>query len=138
MDTPESLSSAVETFGNYMHDAWDSCSKRSRITWKSKPWWNQGCTDALERYHECPSWESWSEFRKVVKSSKRTFFDNRIKEIATTNARPWDLMSWIQQRKLPPTDAISFKGEQCRTLDDFVIVMLDLPRFWLRKLCTSS
>ncbi|KAF9254119.1 hypothetical protein L218DRAFT_887054, partial [Marasmius fiardii PR-910] len=53
-----------------------------------------------------------------VKSSKREFFDEWIKEIATTNARPWDLMSWIQQRKLPPTDAISFKGVPCRTLDD--------------------
>ncbi|KAF9254172.1 hypothetical protein L218DRAFT_809370, partial [Marasmius fiardii PR-910] len=55
-----------------------------------------------------------------IKSSKRVFFDNRIKEIATTNARPWDLRSPSSpaQWKLPPTDAISFQGRQCRTLDE--------------------
>ncbi|KAF9263129.1 hypothetical protein L218DRAFT_866086, partial [Marasmius fiardii PR-910] len=118
MSSPELLALGVELFGNHMREAWNQCSKKSRITRKSKPWWNQGCLEALDSYHGNPSRESWGEFRRVVKSSKHTFFDNQVKEIASTNARLWDLMSWIQQRKLPPTDAISFQGWQCRTLDE--------------------
>ncbi|PPR07648.1 LOW QUALITY PROTEIN: hypothetical protein CVT26_001630, partial [Gymnopilus dilepis] len=52
----------------------------------------------------------FNAFRKVCRRTKRTFFDSRIHEIASTNKRPWDLMNWIQQRKLPPAEAITYNG----------------------------
>jgi len=32
--------------------------------------------------------------------------DARIAEIIFTNKRPWDLMSWVKQHKLPAVEAI--------------------------------
>ncbi|KAF8960197.1 hypothetical protein BDZ97DRAFT_1604048, partial [Flammula alnicola] len=60
-----------------------------------------------------------------VQETKRVFFDDRIGEIAGTNKQPWDLMNWVQQRKLPPSEAIQYRnlqyrGEPCN----------DLPALW--------
>ena len=41
-----------------------------------------------------------------------------IAEIASTNKRPWDLMSWVKQRKLPAVEAIWYQGLLCNSLSD--------------------
>ena len=45
----------------------------------------------------------------LMKGSKRS---------ATTNKRPWDLMDWVKQRKLPAVEAIRYQGEPCHDLPD--------------------
>ena len=52
--------------------------------------------------------EDWSIFRASTRKAKREFFENRIQEIARVNKQPWDLMEWVKQRKLPPSDAIEY------------------------------
>ena len=60
----------------------------------------------------------WFSFRSATRQAKQCFFDNRIAEIASTNKRPWDLMSWVKQRKLPAVEAIRFQGQPCNDLPD--------------------
>jgi hypothetical protein len=45
------------------------------------------------------------------------FFNARIEEISETNMRPWDLMEWVKQCKLPVCKAIQFQGQPCHTLE---------------------
>jgi hypothetical protein len=61
-------------------------------------------------------------FRNTTRCIKRTFFDEKIKEIATLNCQPWDLMSWVKARKLPAIDAIHYNDsftlrDTCPTLE---------------------
>ncbi|KAF5347005.1 hypothetical protein D9756_011008 [Leucocoprinus leucothites] len=69
------------------------------------------------------SWNSnskidWRAFRKATRVAKRSFFDERIHEIASTNKRPWDLMEWVKQRKLPAIEGIRYQGRPCNDLPD--------------------
>ncbi|PPQ94762.1 LOW QUALITY PROTEIN: hypothetical protein CVT25_007502, partial [Psilocybe cyanescens] len=52
----------------------------------------------------------------VVKNAKWVFFDSKMTEISITNKHTWDLMSWVQQCKLPPCEAIHYQGQPCHTL----------------------
>ncbi|PPQ94558.1 hypothetical protein CVT25_012311, partial [Psilocybe cyanescens] len=71
---------------------------------------------AMKAYREYGLPEDWKLYRKAVKNAKRVFFDSRITEISITNKRTWDLMSWVQQRKLPPCEAIQYQGQSCHAL----------------------
>ncbi|PPQ95871.1 hypothetical protein CVT25_000703, partial [Psilocybe cyanescens] len=82
----------------------------------TKPWWTDECSVALQAYREHGLPEDWKLYRKAVKNAKRVFFDSRITEISITNKRTWDLMSWVQQRKLPPCEAIQYQGQPCHAL----------------------
>ena len=62
--------------------------------------------------------ENWNDLQQAIRQAKHTFFDERITEIAMSNKRPWDLMEWVQQRKLPPVEAIQYQGEPCHDLAD--------------------
>jgi len=44
--------------------------------------------------------------------------DLRIDEIAGSNKRPWDLMEWVKQRKLPACEAIQYNRQPCHEMDD--------------------
>src|SRR5882762_271959 len=56
-------------------------------------------------------------FRKAASRAKRCFYDERIRQIAVDNRRPWDLMSWTMPRDLPTFEAIKYKDQPCNTLD---------------------
>ncbi|PPQ93963.1 hypothetical protein CVT25_014802, partial [Psilocybe cyanescens] len=71
---------------------------------------------AMKAYREHGLPEDWKLYRKAVKNAKRVFFDSRITELSITNKRTWDLMSWVQQRKLPPCKAIQYQGQPCHAL----------------------
>ncbi|CAA7267765.1 unnamed protein product [Cyclocybe aegerita] len=41
-----------------------------------------------------------------------------LQEIATSRKRPWDLMEWVKQCKLPPCEAIRNGDQPCHDMDD--------------------
>jgi len=97
-------------------NAWDANAKNITVTTRSKEWWNDECRDALATYRRTGAKEDWHLFCSTTRSTKRSFFDDRIAEIAFTNKCPWDLMSWIKQRKLPAVEAIRYQGLPCNSL----------------------
>ena len=97
-------------------DAWSIHSTTKRITKHSKEWWNEQCTDCINKYHETGDINSWKSFKSAVRSAKRSFFDQKIQEIAMSNKRPWDLMNWVKKKSLPAIETIYHKGQPCNNL----------------------
>ena len=53
----------------------------------------------------------------TVKNVKRSYFDDKIQQIANKSQGPWELINWIKRRKLPTIEAINYDGQLCLTLD---------------------
>ena len=79
----------------------------------SKQWWMDDCSQSLNNYKASRSLENWKNFKKVVKNVKRSFFDEKIQEVANKRKGPWELMNWINRHKLPATKAIKYNGSPC-------------------------
>ena len=79
----------------------------------SKQWWMDDCSRSLNNYKASRSLENWKNFKKVVKNIKRSFFDEKIQEVTNKRKGPWELMNWINRRKLPATKAIKHNGSPC-------------------------
>ena len=77
-----------------------------RITKHSKQWWNDECGWALDKYRMTRSPENWKIYKKVVKTTKRSFFNNKIQEVVNKSRGLWELMDWANKRKLSATEAI--------------------------------
>ena len=105
VDDLDLLSTAVS---RVISNTWDANARSITVTTRSKEWWNDECRDALAAYRRTGAREDWRLFRSTTRSAKRSFFDDRITEIASTNKCPWDLMSWVKQRKLPAVEAIRY------------------------------
>ena len=118
LDTAEDVEAMAQTIADIFSDAWLAFSEEVTITSRSKSWWTKECTAALKRYKTSKLPGDWTEFRRTAKAAKRKFFDRRIEEIAESNKRPWDLMEWVKQRKLPPCEAIQHKGKPCHQMSD--------------------
>ncbi|PPQ90926.1 hypothetical protein CVT25_007820, partial [Psilocybe cyanescens] len=96
LNTPEQIDAVAQAIADSFCSAWETCSREVTITRRSKPWWTDECSVALQAYREHGLLEDWKLYRKAVKNAKRVFFDSRITEISITNKRTWDLMSWGQ------------------------------------------
>jgi len=112
------LESSVQQLANVFKNTWNTHSKQKHITKHSKEWWNQDCTDSLNKYYESGDLKHWKEFKSVVHTVKRKFFDDKIHEIALSNKRPWDLMSWVRKKSLPAIKSISYENCPCNILPD--------------------
>jgi len=60
-------------------------SRSITVTTQSKEWWNDECTPALKTYRHTGARQDWHSFCSATRSTKQSFFDERIAEIASTN-----------------------------------------------------
>jgi len=116
--TKNGLENSVQQLKIIFDHAWINNSKLKRITKYSKEWWNTECSDSLNRYRTLGDIQYWKEFKTNVCLAKRTFFDEKIQEIAMSNKRPWDLMNWVKKKSLPAVEAILYEGRPCNSLSD--------------------
>ena len=84
-----------------------------RISKHSKQWWIDKCSRSLNNYRTSRSLDNWKNFKKIVKNTKRSFFDTKIQEVASKSHGPWKLMNWISRCKLPAIKAIKYNGRPC-------------------------
>jgi len=81
----------------------------------SKQWWIEEYRRSLNGYKTSRSLDNWKKFKKVVKSTKRSFFNTKIQEVANKSHGPWELMNWINKHKLPAIEAIKYEDQPCLT-----------------------
>ena len=108
------LKQVVKQFGMIINQAWTKNAKKSK---HSKQWWTEDCSHSLDNYRSSRSLENWKKFKKIVKDTKRSFFDDKIQEISNKSHSRWELMNWIKRRKLPAIEAINHNGHPYLTLD---------------------
>ena len=102
----EDLEFMVNKLNSLVDQAWNKNAKRLRITKHFKKWWSEECNKALTDYRTSRSLNDWKTFKKVVKNTKRTFFNSKIWEVADKSHSPWKLMNWINKCKLPAVISI--------------------------------
>jgi hypothetical protein len=117
LDSVARIEEVLQGISDAFSLAWQKCAKEVTIMSRSKPWWNQECAEAIRQYWEDRSPRKWKSFHCTTCKTKRVFFDARIEEISDTNMRPWDLMEWVKQCKLPVCEAIQYQGQPCHTLE---------------------
>ena len=78
----DKLECVVNQLGMIIDQAWTKNAKKSKISKHSKQWWSEECKWSLNNYRASRSLENWKKFKKTVKNVKRSFFDNKIQEIA--------------------------------------------------------
>jgi len=115
IDDIEKLEQVVNLLRSIVNQAWSKNTKKSKISKHSKQWWSESCSRALNTYRTARSLENWKAFKKTVKNAKRSFFDEKIQEIANKSRGSWELMNWVKKRKLPATEAIKFDNCPCLT-----------------------
>ena len=89
----DNLESTVDQFKAIVDQMWVKNAKKSRFSKHSKQWWSESCRSTLLVYRTKRSRENWKSFKLAVKNAKRSFFDNKIQEIANKSRGPWELMN---------------------------------------------
>ena len=78
----ETFKKVIQSILSNIEKSWWKNSKPIKITRHSKAWWNKDYYLSLEKYRLSQSLENWHNFKSMVKKTKRSFFDNKIEEIA--------------------------------------------------------
>ena len=71
---------------------WETNANTVCISTRFKSWWTTACSAAIKKYRASKSLDNLRAWKRTHKSAKAKFFDNYIREIATENRHPWDLM----------------------------------------------
>ena len=111
------LEQVVKQLSTIIDQAWTKNAKKSKISKHSKQWWTEDCSRSLDNYRASRSLENLKKFKKSVRDTKRTFFDDKIQEISNKSCGLWKLMNWIKRSKLPTIEAINYNGHPCLTLN---------------------
>jgi len=82
------LEKVVNLLANTIEEIWDKNLKIVNITIHLKSWWDLNCSRDLEKYRSTRSLEDWKQFKKIVKSTKHLFFDQKIQEITNRKGGP--------------------------------------------------
>jgi len=72
------IKDVTNSFASKVKLAWKLNAKRVQMTKHSKSWWNEDCNHTLTNYRSSRSLENWKIFKRTIKSTKRTFFNNKI------------------------------------------------------------
>jgi hypothetical protein len=95
-----------------LDDEWNKNAVMSKPSCHLKKWWDKKCKEAYRKMEANPTPENkvdpnrYKAFRHTTRESKKAYFDKVIHETATEKNRPWDLMPWARERKLPAVEAI--------------------------------
>ena len=111
----EKLEQVVNLLGSIVNQAWSKNAKKLKVSKHSKQWWSESYSQALNTYRTARSLENWKSFKKTIKDAKRSFFDEKIQEIANKSQGPWELMNWVKKRKFPATEVIKLNDRPCLT-----------------------
>jgi len=84
----EKLECTVNQLRAIIDQAWTKNAKKSRISKHSKQWWTGEYSCSLNNYRTSRSLDNWKNFKKVVKNTKRSFFDMKIQEVANKSRGP--------------------------------------------------
>ena len=93
----ECLENTVNNLDLLVNRTWNKNAKQTRITKHSKQWWTEECSRSLNDYRTSRSLDNWKKFKKVIKNTKRSFFNMKIQEVANKSRGPWELMNWINK-----------------------------------------
>jgi len=77
----KSLENIIDLLACIVERAWDKNSKIINILKHSKSWWGMSCSKNLEKYRSFRSLANWKQFKKTVKNTKCSFFNQKIQEI---------------------------------------------------------
>lgn len=75
------LEDVVNLLKLIIKQTWNKNAKQTRIIKHSKQWWNNEYNRALDKYKMTKSPRNWEIYKKVVKTTKRFFFDGKIQEV---------------------------------------------------------
>ena len=78
----------VKYLGMIINQAWTKNAKKSKKSKYSKQWWTEDCSHSLNNYRLSRSLKNWKKFKKSVKDTKRSFFNNKIQEILNKSRSP--------------------------------------------------
>ena len=112
------LEDVTNTLASKIKNTWRVNSKQVNITKHSKSWWNEECSLVLSNYKTTRSLENWKIFKSKVKTTKQSFFNNKIQEITNKKQGPWKLMNWVNKCKLPAIKAIKYNDQQCLNINN--------------------
>ena len=87
------LEQVVKQLSTIINQAWTKNPKKSKKSKHSKQWWTEDCSHSLNNYRASRSLENWKKFKKSIRDTKRSFFDNKIQEISNKSRGPWELMN---------------------------------------------
>jgi hypothetical protein len=99
--------------------AWEEYSEEKSPSKHGKVWWNKDCKQAYEEMKLNGGWSNRTArvgLKRTVWKTKQNHFNKKIKQMASNRKRPWDLMPWARECKLPATEAID-QGELCNNTD---------------------
>ena len=113
----ESLENVIDLLAASIEQAWNANARRVKITKHFKIWWNENYRQSLNIFRESRNPNDWKLFKKIVKTTKRSFFNTKIQEVANKNHGPWELMNWINKCKLPAVEAIKYNNQLYLSLD---------------------
>jgi len=111
------LEYTVNSLVTRIEQVWLSNVKNINITKHSKKWWNDDYNQSLRKYRESRNLEHWKSFKYMIKTTKRMFFNSKIQEIANKSHGPWELMNWVNKRKLPTMETIKHNDLSCLSLN---------------------
>ena len=81
LSNTKSLENIIDIFACIIEKAWDKNSKIINISRHLKSLWDTSCSRDLEKYKSTRSVADWKQFKKTVKSTKCSFFNQKIQEI---------------------------------------------------------
>ncbi|EKM73785.1 hypothetical protein AGABI1DRAFT_134096, partial [Agaricus bisporus var. burnettii JB137-S8] len=120
-NSAEELETTMGRVSTAFERAWEAYLEERKPSRHGKKWWNEDCKKAYQEMGENGgprNREMRNKMRKTLRAARRQYFDKQIHNMASDRKRPWDLMPWTRERKMPAVEAIlDSEGNSCNTED---------------------